>query len=518
MALGIALLLAVLALAMYRPWEPRPFDTRDFSEFLPLLQGPDGLVGRFGAMLRYYVGEHGRLNLFSYLGLALKWTLLGPSPVLWQWARFVEMGLITIGAGLLFRRLGLGPVAASASASLFIVSRLAGEGWTRMTMGEPLGLLMSLGALHLATGWREARRPVLAAAGAGVLMMLAVLAKEMLLGLLPFVWLVVCCRREDGSLGRPVFDPATRRALFWSSIPPMAAFAAAALVALGGRSEGFTALYGGSASGLGEFTRLLARPWLIQGVAIDTDALLLPGNTCFLLVIAAGVALSWRARGRPVELAGAGLVAVGLSLAYAILYIPWPYSYLYYAMPFLLGTAFLFGMAFHRLTESGRGGRIAALIGWAGVVLGTAPATSQSASFAIALQQVNGEVVSWLGRVPNADRIVVARGSLAPQAWMGTGPTLRRFALVTGAAHDLPPAADMLCPDVGSLIRNGIGRAIVISYRPGCGGIKPSSASVSRPFRYVWVWWDGAGVAMDSVGADMLVSRETMMPPSGIAP
>ena len=188
--MGAVVTIAALALALYRPWVGRPFDTLDFSEFLPLLTGPSSLGSRFAALTRYYVGEHGRLNVLSYAALAAKWTWLGASPVRWQWGRFAEMALLTGGVYLLGRRLALRPLPALAAASLFVFSRLVSEAWTRMTMGEPLGILCTLGALHLAIGWRRTPAPAMRAAWAGALMVGAVLAKEMLVGVLPLVWLL----------------------------------------------------------------------------------------------------------------------------------------------------------------------------------------------------------------------------------------------------------------------------------------------------------------------------------------
>ncbi|HEU5357701.1 MAG TPA: hypothetical protein VFU45_01180, partial [Gemmatimonadales bacterium] len=88
---------AVLALLLYRPWEGRPFAILDFSEFLPLLKGQGGFVARLGALVHYYLFEHGRLNLASYVALSAKWTVLGAEPTRWQWARFVEMGALVGG-------------------------------------------------------------------------------------------------------------------------------------------------------------------------------------------------------------------------------------------------------------------------------------------------------------------------------------------------------------------------------------------------------------------------------------
>jgi hypothetical protein len=508
-----AILLGILALAMYRPWVPRPFDILDFSEFLPLLRDPADLLGRIGALFRYYGEEHGRLNLVSYVGLALKWTILGDAPVLWQWARFFEMVLLVGGTYAVLRRLALRPLGALAGASLFVVSRVAGEGWTRMTMGEPLGLLFVLGGLYIATDWRQAHRPVLAAAAAGTLLALGVLSKEMMAGLVPLAWLIGTGIDADGNLGRPRFDADGKRWLFWTAVLPLGAFFAALFVAVGGGSESFTALYGVGGGGVSGFLRLMARPWFVQGMRPGFEALIIPGNTLLVGVILAGLGPQLLRVDRRAELLWPAIAALGLTLAFAILYIPWPYVNLYYAIPFLLGVALIYGMSIDRLVQLGRGARIGALLAWLGMLASAAGATEHAAAQAIARQQVNGEVVQHLSRIPSATRIVVARRALPPVAWIGTGPTLRRYALATGTAEAFPPTNDLLCQDVAQVLRDGIGRTVIVNEPTQCGALPATSLRAERHFRYVWMTWLGAGIAQDSLVTELLFGREAMATP-----
>jgi hypothetical protein len=517
-ALVAALLLGLVALGLYRPWVPRPFDILDFSEFLPLLRDPTSLVGRVAALVGYYAEEHGRLNLASYVGLALKWTFLGDSPVLWQWARFVEMGLLVAGVYLVLRRLALRPLGALAGASLFVVSRVAGEGWTRMTMGEPLGLLFVLGALYIAAGQRRSERPLYTAVTAGILLALGVLAKEMLAGLVPLAWLIGTGIDDEGRLGRPRFDTVGRQWLFWTAVLPLGAFFAALLVALGGGSESFTALYGVGGGGVSGFLRLMARPWFVQGMRPGLEALLIPGNTLLVGVILAGFGPQVLRADRRAELVWPGIAALGLTLAFAILYIPWPYVNLYYALPFLLGVALIYGMAIDRLVLLGRGARIGALLAWVGLIASAGAATEHAAAQAIARQQVNGEVVQQLSSIPSATRIVVARRALPPVAWIGTGPTLRRYALATGTARRFPPTNDLLCQDVAQVLRAGIGRTVIVNEPTQCGPLPATSLRAERHFRYVWMTWLGAGVAQDSLVTELLLGQDAMAAPDPTRP
>ena len=511
-ALGTGVALALLALGMYRPWVERPFDILDFSEFLPFLTGHDGFFSRLWALTSYYTSTHGRLNVASYVALAAKWTLFGARPVLWQWLRVVEMGTIASLVFLLFRRLSVGMIGATAGASLFVVSRVVGEAWTRMTMGEPLGLLCGLGALLVATRWRASARPLRLVIGSGILMAVAVLAKEMLIGLLPLVWLVGVARGQDGRFTWPKLGKREWGWIFWASFPPLAAFAAAVITALGVRSEGFTALYGTPGDRGPVFFQLMAWPWLAEGLIPTWASIRSLGDVALYATTAAGLGLAWRARERRTHLMVAAVAALGLSTALAILYVPWPYFNLYYAIPFLLGPALLFGIAVQRLVEAGVVGRALAGLGWLGVVAGAAPPTARAASMAIAVQQVNGEIVAMLGQAPNADRIVVAQRVVSPQVWMTTGATLRRYALATGAARTLPPGMDLSCSAVNDLGHGGLGRTVLITYLQNCGGIQPSSARIMRHFDYLWIDHHGIGVSPDSVAADILVAPEALAP------
>lgn len=516
-----AALLAALALALFRPWVSRPFDILDFSEFLPLLTRHDGAWSRFVAFVAYYGGEHARFNVASYAGLVLKWSLLGASPVAWQWARMLEMGCVVAGVYAVFRRLALRPGPALAGASLFVVTRLSSEAWLRMTMGEPLGLFFALGALLLATGWRDHPRETWRVVGAGALMALAILAKEMLIGLLPVVWVVGVTRQPDGRLGPPAPLAETRRLVALSGLLPLIAFGAVVLVAMTGGTGGFTDLYGRGVSSLPRILGLFTRPWVLEGERGGLTAFGLPGNALFLLLVVAGTWAALRhAERRHHTLMVLG-IALGLAVAFTILYFPWPYTYHYYAIPFFLGPALLFGTAIQTLADEDP--RAAPAV--AGLVVAqlclVAPEAAQAASVTMAMQQVNGELAHIIETVPHPTRIVVARSSLAPQPWMGTSATLRRYALATGTRTSIPGATtDLLCADAGRLLQHPLGGTIFITYRAVCGGIADPSVHVARGYRVVDIGWSGISVRTDSIAADVLIGLDAMgprTPPPGAA-
>lgn len=496
----------MLSLVVYRPWVDRPFDTLDFSEFLPILRGTDGFWGRTAALSSYYAHEHGRLNLLSYVALAFKWTVLGPHPVLWQWARAVEFWILMVLCYASLRRLTLGTLAAAAGTSLFVIGRVAGEGWTRMTMGEPLGTLCALGALYLVTGRRSWRRPIAMAAAVGILLALAVLAKEMLIGIVPFVAWIGLGVRPEGGLGTPTFGRDDRRWAALVTLPALVAFGAAYLVATQAAAQGLSTMYGGPSMQVGRFFELLFRPWFLTGTRVAPAGLLVPGNTIFLVLLGFGLWDAARSGSGKVSLPSAIGAALLLSVTMAVLYLPWPYFSLYYAIPFLLGTALLFAVAVDGLIRTGPQGRWLALGGWLLVIGATAPVTARFARTAIAQQQVDGELVPLLARYPGADTILVARRTLAPLAWAGTGATLRRDALATGAASALPPALDVTCPEAFDRLRRGLGRTLLITYAHFCGELPGADTTIARRFGYIDVWWTDLSVATDSVVAQVLVA------------
>lgn len=512
LAAALATGLVLLGLWMYRPWEPRPFDTLDFSEFLPLLRGASGIGGRTAALINYYVHEHGRLNLLSYLALAAKWTFLGDSPVRWQWARVIEMlGLLALVAGLL-RRLALGPIAAVAGASVFLIGRVAGEGWTRMTLGEDLGTLCVLIALHLALGDPARRRTLGSAVAIGTCLALGVLAKEMLIGLVPFTLWIAFTRSESGELGRFRLD---RRGAIWGAAVgalPSAVFLAALWFATHAAEQGFSSLYGTRPGLVGPFVELFFRPWFLTSQRASLTALLPPGNALFVLLILGGVAAAWRTKARRPEAVAILLAAALTSGALAALYLPWPYFNLYYAIPFLLGTALVTGLAVDAITRASARGPAHAFAATALVALATAPVTNHYARIAIAEQQVDGALVANFARYPGVDSILAARREPVPLAWAGTAPTLRRYALATGVATSLPPARDILCPEAYGRVAHGFGRSLLVTYGHYCGALPGASITIVRPFRYVDVWWTEVRTVDDSVLAQILVTAPPAAP------
>jgi len=104
------------------------------------------------------------------------------------------------------------------------------------------------------------------------------------------------------------------------------------------------------------------------------------------------------------------------------------------------------------------------------------------------------------------DSIVVATRFITPQQWEGTGPTLRRYALVFHPDAALPPIRDALCPATKpmylAIYKDPRDRHMLVTYSDECGTFPQPMHSVVRYYRYVY--WPTLGMRTDSLRADLL--------------
>ncbi|HET7025267.1 MAG TPA: hypothetical protein VFI39_08705 [Gemmatimonadales bacterium] len=494
---ALAVTAIALALALYRPWASRPFAILDFSEFLPLLFGHQGFGSRLLALVHYYAIEHGRLNLTSYVALAAKWSFLGPNPVWWQWARLAEM-LAVVGLTYnLARRFGASVSGAAAGAGLMIVAHTATDAWVRQTMGEPLGLLAILAAALVADGYRSGtdrwRLPIVA-----VLVVTAILAKEMLLGAVPLVMVAAVARDRDGRLAPPDTGPRSRRFVGWVSGAALLSLAAVAWVAHGAGGGGFGASYGAANVSAGRFAWLWQTILVPAGLRPGLDTWLLPANLALLIVVVLGFAASWRVAGTRPHLVGILALGLGLPAIGAALYVPWPYFNLFYGLPFLVGPAMLLATAVTGLTGTSLT-RAAAIAGVVVVLAGAGGDSAHLATASAARQQVDHGVALALGSA-GGDSVIVFEPYLPQQAWQGTGATLVRYAVAMHLADSLPPANDLPCGKAAAAIQAGGGRHTFITYSDRCGVFRNTSRRIRSKYRYL----DLSGIHTDTLEADIL--------------
>jgi hypothetical protein len=442
-----------------------------------------------------YFTQQGRANVVEYAVLALKWTLFGSDVVAWQLARAAWMLGLVAGVFILLGRLGSSARAASAGAMLFVVATSASQGWTRLTMGEPLALGFLLVGAHVAVGYSRSaawRRDALVITMA---MVLVVFTKEILVCTAPFVVALALMHRGRGIAGAPARDRRSVVLVMVVALACAAALVPAALAATGARSESYAAAYGGAGLTPAWFVELLARMLLVQ-------PLLFPGNLLLVALVLAGVATATREH-RGSEVAWRLGMVLLLPVCGALAYVPWPRFERFYALPFLLAVAMLLALALtaleQRLARGAWGVYAIAAIALAYHALDAGQGARESA----ARQRVNAQVADAIARETGADSIRVATAFLVRQQWQGLGPTLRRYAAATHPGVAIPPAVDVACDEAGRRYRQGVGRSVLVTYSNQCGTLPGATLTVRERFRYID--WLTLGVVQDSLRADVLV-------------
>ena len=495
--------LGALAFWLYQPWHRRPFDVIDFSDFLPLLSGGDSFRERFGALITFYGPEHGRFNPVAYAGLALKWDLLGSDPLLWQLLRAGQLILAAGAVYLLLRRLSAGPWGAAMGSSLILFSFSSSQAWIRLSVAEPLGLILMLLAALLAVRVKTARFWRATAIASGVVVALAVLAKEMLIAWVPVVAYLGWCLGPDGRL-RPIRVPGQREAWLLASVglATVAAAVPIVLAATGLKATGYAGIFGQgilSPSRVAAIAQRMLVPWPValgaEGMVFALPALL------FVLTLLCGLNAAsadpgWRDHASRAWVLGLALPAMG-----TILYTPWPTYWALYGLPFLVGPSLLLAVAITSAERRSTRFRWTARVLATGCVLTVLAPSGHSARRFAARQEVNVALARELPAHLAADSIVVALVIPPTSGLPGIGTALRNYALLFHPPVRLPPALDAQCADVVTRFRRGLGRTVVISYGDQCGPLPVASISVRRHFRYFDL--GRFQPALDSIRADL---------------
>ena len=496
-----ALLLFSLTLCIYEPWVNRGFDIADFSEFQPILDQHDTVLERYRALDDYYAA-HGRWNSLSYAFLSLKWSLIGPDPVAWQWLRFAQMTGIGGLVILVLRALGLQTPAAFASAAIVAFSGAAANSYIRMTLGEPLAVLVFLGATLLGVGyqrtpaWRVSA-PVIALLLGGI-----VAAKEVLVVLVPFV-LLIALAWNGATWEIPARSRRNAHLLLWSLGAVAAASIMVILAYLGKDPDGFVSEYGAAPGGIIQFAALasyMAAP-VHRATPTPLFMLLYPGNLILLVIIVAGGALWWRTRTRsdwvPI------LACVALPLLGGIIYAPWPTIGEFYALPFVLGTAILVALSMdYTAKRDRRAGAAAGMLAVVGIAY-CAAAADANAKARFAQRLIHGRAVDLIVEASEGDTVVVETRS-GSGTWRDLAATLRRAAQ-NKAKGGVAIVAARPCEQAG----RDRADVLVLTFPADCSG-RPSSESVASGYRFFD--WTSLRVVSDSASFGL----RRAAPPPGI--
>jgi hypothetical protein len=480
---------------LYRPWAWRPIGIGDVAEYITVVRSAPGFADRFWALTDFYAHHHGRFNPVVFAAISLKWTLFAADAVAWYWLRFAVMGAIVATAYHFLRRLGTSLAGGLAGAALFVYSSPAAEGWTLLSIGEPIGTLFLLWALWLAAAYRTARRWALWAPLIVVCCTLAVLAKEMLVCAVPLVLVVAACHERPGALEPPRRDARTAALLAGCTA---AVGAAGVLVLWAARQPraGFASAYALGNIGPAALGRLAGA---VLPLTADAPAELLPvlaANSVFVAVLWRGgrCAVAARPRGGAREAAWlvTGLLTPVLGTA---LYAPWPTYPNVYSLPMLVGSAVLLGRAVTAIApRRALGAAVAACagVGAVGLSLAWRQARRSEAEVRVADAAIRAAMLT-----PNIASLVFRSADTTARVW-STGAQV--WALYARALYgrDLPPATTVACraalpPDRGAVL--------TVSSSVGCGALAGAVSTYREYFDYVD--WPHFRHARDSVRVDL---------------
>jgi hypothetical protein len=459
---GTALVMAVVAAyVIYRPDRSLPFDILDFSEFLPILQSTESFWGRTGALIDYYAG-HGRASVLTYALLSLKWELFGAWTPGWHWSRFLTMIGILVLSYRLLRRLGATAWGAAAGSSVFVVAPSATGGWIRLTMAEPPGLLMLLGLCLASLPDGRPKERTTRWFIAALLIIGILLLKEMLAVTLIVPVALLAIVDEGGGLRRPTLSPRLKGFLWLIAGASAACLGPMALVFRSSPSSGFASRFG---AGFRSLSDTIAT-WLSTLIPFD-PAHAFPGRLVglvlglTLLVLAAGWVHYLRSDPAATRQRATLLtLALFYPLLGAVAYIPWVAYQQFYAVPYLIGTAVMVGMAMTGLQwHAARLPVTAASILWFAILVTGAMEGNRRAALAGANQRANYRLVARVAALQSIDTVLVPSGDIVTQSWQGLGATLARYAAAIGKPW--PVVREVSCASVGPSAPPRPGTAVV---------------------------------------------------------
>lgn len=499
----IITLLAALALiatfAVYRPDRNLPFDFLDFSEFLSLLQRGDSFFSRLAEFVSYY-GSQGRFNLVGYAALAAKWGFWGDNSPAWQWTRFATMWGAVLLVFLLLRRIGVSRFAAVAGSAVFLFAPPAFDGWTRLTMAEPLGLILLLAACLLAlrpmAGSREER---LVGLGFAAMCVVVVLLKEMLVATLLLPPLLVAAqnrRLPDGIRQRlRTLGVAMIVSIPIASIPVV-------LTAARATNDAYTTAFGSQIRPLSDAIAQWSLAILPFDPATSFPARLIGlALVGFVAVLISGWTVRLRMPNADERSNARRLLAIALlfPLVGTLIYLPWPSWNRFYSIPFLLSGAILAAVAFGALEVWSRRAFIGACCVWGWLLVFAAADAFGQGNRLAARQLANRAVVSRLATLRTSfDTVIVATNQTVPAAWQGLGPTLSRYGRAFGL--DMPVAINVPCEE--SRVRASANRDAIVAYGSHCPGLAASDPIVVR---YRRLRFSTTPLTTDSLRVDFVV-------------
>jgi hypothetical protein len=496
---GLAAVAFAVALFVYRPFDARPFEFLDFPEFFGILENGRTLAERTGGIVAYYEG-HGRANVLAYALIAVRWSVFGRATAGWQVTRFLVMCAVVVSAYFLLRRFGTSRVGAAAGASLFVTTAAAAQGWLRLSMMEPLATLFVLLAALVCARFQRAEHWPRWLGAIAVLLIAAILTKEVIVAAIPLVALVGLCIGSDGALRVPERSRRNITLIATTAVASALALVPTVWALLGTKSASYAASYG---TGSIEPSRVLsfALATLIPfdmfapnvGAFIATSSYVLLGAGA--LIVALRAATDRRAIWIPLTISGL------LTLGGAVAYLPWPSFELFYTIPYLVAPALLIGLAVTAIERHAPGARWAAYVSVLCVSMYALSQAHANARRTAAAQRLVDRTAGTVAKIATVDTAVFAVRDLHPQRWQGTGPTIARYA--RAVRHlTFPYVVDAKCQAAYEKAKNAGQQVLVVVLSSQCAASLGADSSVREPFAR---WdWGRLRIVSDTLRADLI--------------
>ncbi len=477
---GEFLLLVAFCALVYQPWAAPGLPILDFSEFLPKLAAHDSFWGSVRAV-QQYLASQGRFSPVQYVYLAGAWKLFGTNAAGWHWTYFIVNAVVLFLARDILLRLGVRRTAALIALAFWAVMKPFSDGWVRPT-GETLGLLFLLIGFRAAleyrtgTGWR--RDAIIIA----LCCVAAVLSKEMLVVLIPVLWLVTRTDFGDGARFWRRWDERDTLLTAMLILAAVAALIPVAYVALHAQAGNYAARYGSEPIKLGlslERFENMAFPGSVRLSSLKRvladpawRLLLVLPNLVWLGLLADGLTVRSGRKRSWVLLIGALWMMAGV-----LAYIPWPGHAVFYMIPFGFGVVLIAAHAMSSLLDQKRSTAVTALI-FAGLLLAITSVEARDAVYQHDMRvELDESIIESIARAPGLTSVIAAVPDPAPPGGWGWARKLAEFGRVM---HELPAvqSADASCRNAAEILARAPG-TVIVSGLEGCGKLSPASKEVS---------------------------------------
>jgi hypothetical protein len=485
------ILLLGLAALVYQPWNAPGLPILDFSEFLPKLAAHTSLWDRFAAVARYLASQ-GRFSPIQYLYMALTWSAVGTQASGWHWSYFAINAAVLLLARSVLLQLGVRRSAALVCVGLWAMMQPFADGWLRPT-GETLGLIFIFIALRAALRYASApdwrRNAIIIALCAAA----TIFAKEMLVALIPLIWLVTRVERRDDVVRLAPWTERDRFLAIVLAVTVVVALAPVAYVALHAPAGNYASRYGSQRFNFAltldrlEITLFPGRGRLSTITRLWQDPawrlLLLLPNLVWLGLIVDGLTT---------KLARRHLWPVGLGFLWisagVIAYSPWPGRATFYMIPFGFGMVLIAAHALTWIVERGEIEYRGAVTLATALVLITAIEAGNFMHQHDLRVRLDSAIIKSLSKYPGVTHVVAAVPEPGrPGSW-GWARELTEFGQVVNGMHPVR-SSDVSCADARRILADTPG-TVVLSALEGCGMFAPGTEiDVSVPLRlWPFVW------------------------------